>query len=210
MPQPAGRVPYVRAVFGAGRAARRGQGAAGHFRRPAVGQGRQGARAPRRRAADGRPGGRRRCQWRRHRRPRPEQPAGWTLTSRCGRRASKPRLWPTNWPMRAALEVDRAGRIPVLPDCSLPGHPEVFVVGDMMALNNLPGVAEVAMQGGLHAAKPSRHGLARQGRSRPRGRRFRRGDQAQSAQRRRHPEPRQCETRPGPISTTLSPTTARR
>ena len=34
----------------------------------------------------------------------------------------------------------------------MPGHPEVFVVGDMMALNNLPGVAEVAMQGGLHAA----------------------------------------------------------
>ncbi len=50
------------------------------------------------------------------------------------------------------LEVDRAGRIPVLPDCSLPGHPEVFAVGDMMSLNNLPGVAEVAMQGGLHAA----------------------------------------------------------
>jgi NADH:ubiquinone reductase (H+-translocating) len=49
-------------------------------------------------------------------------------------------------------EIDRAGRVAVLPDCSLPGHPEVFVVGDMMALNNLPGVAEVAMQGGLHAA----------------------------------------------------------
>ncbi len=49
-------------------------------------------------------------------------------------------------------DIDRAGRIAVLPDCSVPGHPEVFVVGDMMALNNLPGVAEVAMQGGLHAA----------------------------------------------------------
>ncbi len=49
-------------------------------------------------------------------------------------------------------ELDRAGRIAVLPDCTLPGHPEVFVVGDMMALDNLPGVAEVAMQGGLHAA----------------------------------------------------------
>ena len=49
-------------------------------------------------------------------------------------------------------EVDRAGRVAVLPDCSLPGHPEVFAIGDMMALNNLPGVAEVAMQGGLHAA----------------------------------------------------------
>jgi NADH dehydrogenase len=49
-------------------------------------------------------------------------------------------------------ELDRAGRIAVLPDCSLPDHPEVFVVGDMMALNKLPGVAEVAMQGGVHAA----------------------------------------------------------
>jgi NADH:ubiquinone reductase (H+-translocating) len=48
--------------------------------------------------------------------------------------------------------VDRAGRIAVLPDLSLPGHPEVFAVGDMASLNNLPGVAEVAMQGGLHAA----------------------------------------------------------
>jgi NADH dehydrogenase len=49
-------------------------------------------------------------------------------------------------------DLDRAGRIAVLPDCSLPGHPEVFVVGDMMTLNKLPGVAEVAMQGGIHAA----------------------------------------------------------
>jgi NADH:ubiquinone reductase (H+-translocating) len=46
---------------------------------------------------------------------------------------------------------DRSGRIEVLADCSLPGHPEVFAVGDMMALNNLPGVAEVAMQSGIHA-----------------------------------------------------------
>jgi len=48
--------------------------------------------------------------------------------------------------------TDRAGRVEVLPDCSLPGHPEVFAVGDMMALNRLPGVAEVAMQSGIHAA----------------------------------------------------------
>ena len=37
-------------------------------------------------------------------------------------------------------------------DLSLPGRPEVFVVGDMIALNNLPGVAQVAMQGGKHVA----------------------------------------------------------
>jgi NADH:ubiquinone reductase (H+-translocating) len=49
-------------------------------------------------------------------------------------------------------ETDRAGRIAVLPDLSLPGHPEVFAVGDMAALDDLPGVCEVAIQGGLHAA----------------------------------------------------------
>ena len=52
----------------------------------------------------------------------------------------------------SGAELDRAGRISVLPDLTLPGHPEVFAVGDMAALGNLPGVAEVAMQGGLHAA----------------------------------------------------------
>jgi len=47
---------------------------------------------------------------------------------------------------------DRAGRVAVLDDCTLPGHPEVFAIGDMMALDGLPGVAEVAMQSGIHAA----------------------------------------------------------
>ncbi len=49
--------------------------------------------------------------------------------------------------------LDRAGRIAVNPDLTLPGHPEVFVVGDMISLDNLPGVAQVAMQGGKYAAK---------------------------------------------------------
>ena len=49
-------------------------------------------------------------------------------------------------------EVDRAGRVSVNPDLTLPGHPEVFVLGDMMSLNKLPGVAQVAMQGGKYAA----------------------------------------------------------
>jgi len=48
---------------------------------------------------------------------------------------------------------DRAGRVSVLPDTTLPGHPEVFVVGDLMNLNHLPGVAEVAIQSGIHAAR---------------------------------------------------------
>jgi NADH dehydrogenase len=48
--------------------------------------------------------------------------------------------------------LDRAGRVEVLPDLTLPGHPEVFVVGDQIALNALPGVAQVAIQGGRHVA----------------------------------------------------------
>ena len=59
----------------------------------------------------------------------------------------------------AGAEVDRAGRIEVLPDLTLPGHPEVFAIGDMTSLDNLPGVAEVAMQGGLHAANSIRRRL---------------------------------------------------
>lgn len=53
----------------------------------------------------------------------------------------------------AGIDVDRAGRVPVEPDCTVPGHPDIFVVGDLMTLNGLPGVAEVAMQCGIHAAR---------------------------------------------------------
>ena len=49
--------------------------------------------------------------------------------------------------------LDRAGRIRVNPDLTLPGHPEVFVVGDMIDLDHLPGVAQVAIQGAKYAAR---------------------------------------------------------
>jgi NADH dehydrogenase len=49
--------------------------------------------------------------------------------------------------------TDRLGRIAVSANCSIGGHPEIFVVGDMMDLGGLPGLAEVAMQTGRHAAK---------------------------------------------------------
>jgi len=58
------------------------------------------------------------------------------------------------------VSTDRAGRVEVLPDCTLPGRPEVFVIGDMMSLDGLPGVAEVAMQSGMHAARTIRRRLA--------------------------------------------------
>ena len=53
------------------------------------------------------------------------------------------------------------------PDLTIPGHPEIFVVGDLMSLDKLPGVAEVAMQSGLHAAHEIRHAIAGQEWSRP-------------------------------------------
>ncbi len=54
-------------------------------------------------------------------------------------------------------EIDRAGRVKVLPDLSLPGHPEVRVLGDLVALTDpkgqvVPGVAPAAMQMGAYAA----------------------------------------------------------
>jgi NADH:ubiquinone reductase (H+-translocating) len=53
--------------------------------------------------------------------------------------------------------LDRAGRVKVLPDLSIPGSPEVQVVGDMAAFEQdgalVPGVAPAAMQAGRHAAR---------------------------------------------------------
>ena len=51
------------------------------------------------------------------------------------------------------LFADKAGRISVRPDCTLPGHPEVLVIGDMMAMDGCPGVEQVAMQQGGYAAE---------------------------------------------------------
>jgi NADH dehydrogenase len=58
------------------------------------------------------------------------------------------------------VDSDHAGRIAVEPDLSVPGHPEVFVIGDLVGRDHLPGVAENAMQGGLHAAACIRKDLA--------------------------------------------------
>jgi NADH dehydrogenase len=53
---------------------------------------------------------------------------------------------------QSGAELDRAGRVTVQADLTLPGYPQVFVVGDMANLPGLPGVAQVAIQGGRHAA----------------------------------------------------------
>jgi NADH:ubiquinone reductase (H+-translocating) len=59
-------------------------------------------------------------------------------------------------------ERDRAGRIVVQDDLTIPGHPEISVVGDMMSLRELPGVAEVAMQSGSYAGRRVRRELTGQ------------------------------------------------
>jgi NADH dehydrogenase len=68
---------------------------------------------------------------------------------------------------RSGGEVDKAGRVEVLEDLTLPGHPEVLAIGDMVRLRRaggtslvLPGVAPVAMQEGRHAARVIRDRLA--------------------------------------------------
>ena len=55
---------------------------------------------------------------------------------------------------------DKSGRIAVEADLTVPGHPEIFVIGDLVGRDHLPGVAENAMQGGLHAAACVRRDLA--------------------------------------------------
>jgi NADH dehydrogenase FAD-containing subunit len=68
------------------------------------------------------------------------------------------------------VETDHAGRVKIQGDLTVPGHPEIFVVGDTMTLNQkgkpLPGVAQVAMQQGRYAGKLIRSRIA--GRPAPR------------------------------------------
>ncbi len=55
------------------------------------------------------------------------------------------------------VETDRAGRVRIQPDLTVPGHPEIFVAGDTASLNQdgkpLAGVAQVAMQEGRYAGR---------------------------------------------------------
>ena len=53
----------------------------------------------------------------------------------------------------------KAGRVIVGDDLTIPGHPDISAIGDMMSLRGLPGVAEVAMQSGLYAGRRIRNRL---------------------------------------------------
>ncbi|MGQ0544522.1 MAG: NAD(P)/FAD-dependent oxidoreductase [Betaproteobacteria bacterium] len=72
--------------------------------------------------------------------------------------AAKTVLWAAgvrSSPLGAALgaPLDRAGRVHVAPDLSVPGHPEIFVVGDLAAVDGVPGIAPAAKQMGRRAAR---------------------------------------------------------
>jgi NADH dehydrogenase len=53
---------------------------------------------------------------------------------------------------QSGAEVDRSGRVVVLPDLTVPGHPNVFVIGDMASVPGVPGMAQGAIQGAKYAA----------------------------------------------------------
>ncbi len=70
------------------------------------------------------------------------------------------------------VEADRAGRVKVEPDLTVPGHPEIFVVGDTATITMpdgkpVPGVGDAAKQGGKHAARAIRARLGRFGKPVP-------------------------------------------
>ncbi|OMC14684.1 MULTISPECIES: NAD(P)/FAD-dependent oxidoreductase [unclassified Mycobacterium] len=56
-------------------------------------------------------------------------------------------------------EVDRAGRVIVEPDLTVKGHPNVFVIGDLMSMQGVPGMAQGAIQGAHYATTAIKHGL---------------------------------------------------
>ena len=61
---------------------------------------------------------------------------------------------------QSTVELDRAGRVKVLPDLSVPGYPNVFVIGDMAAVDGVPGVAQGAIQGAKYVATTIKAELA--------------------------------------------------
>lgn len=94
-----------------------------------------------------------------------EPEAVWLGDERIGARTA---LWAAGVaasPLASSLDaaLDRQGRVRVLPDLTVPGHPEIFVVGDLAALEEngkpVPGLAPAAMQEGRHAAANVRNAI---------------------------------------------------
>jgi NADH:ubiquinone reductase (H+-translocating) len=97
--------------------------------------------------------------------------AGGVTTTEFGRKLGE----------RTRSQTDQAGRVKVNPDLSVPNYPDIFIAGDLATLNGkdgkpLPGVAQVAIQGGAYAAKAIRARLA--GKTLPPFHYFDKGDMA--------------------------------
>jgi NADH:ubiquinone reductase (H+-translocating) len=98
--------------------------------------------------------------------------AGGVVTNEFGRKLGE----------RTKAETDRTGRIRVNPDLTVPSHPDIFIIGDLALSQGqngkpLPGVAQVAIQGGAYAAKAIRARL-RGKKDLPPFRYFNKGDMA--------------------------------
>lgn len=65
----------------------------------------------------------------------------------------KPAAFADQLAKATGVETDKKGKIKVRPDCSLPGHPELFAVGDLANLDDLPGLAAPAIQQGEHVGE---------------------------------------------------------
>jgi NADH dehydrogenase len=98
--------------------------------------------------------------------------AGGVTSNEFGRKLSE----------RTRAETDRSGRIKVNPDLTIPGYPDIFIVGDLALSHGkdgkpLPGVAQVAIQGGAYAARTVRARLEGKSDTKP-FRYFNKGDMA--------------------------------
>jgi NADH dehydrogenase len=94
------------------------------------------------------------------------EPDGFTPAGGVERIGARTVLWAAGVqasPLAKSLGVplDRSGRVAVEPDLSIPGHPNVFVIGDLAKMiskgTEVPGVAQGALQGGKHVAKIIAH-----------------------------------------------------
>ena len=82
-----------------------------------------------------------------------DQPAIESAVKVC-RPACRPARWASMLADQSdGTEVDQAGRVVVEPDLTVKGHPNVFVIGDLMSVPGVPGMAQGAIQGAAYAAK---------------------------------------------------------
>ena len=104
--------------------------------------------------------GHRRRPQRHHRQgPRRHHATHRRRPARCGRPACRPARWAGTWPSSPASNSTVPAGSRCCPICRSPGHPNVFVVGDMAAVEGVPGMAQGAIQGGKYAAKAIKAGL---------------------------------------------------